>query len=534
MKEHFLKKYSYKQKTVLLIIAFAILRGIIAFTTALGVDESYYWSYTNFLKWNYFDHPPMVAIFIRLTTFNLALDSIEGFVRLGSVLGCALSSWFLYKTCEILHSEKAGFFSACLYNVSFYAAITSGLFIMPDSPQMVFFTLSLWLLAQITIADKDWLNWILFGVAAGLCIMSKVHGVFLWVGLGLYILVNERSWLKLPQLYTALIISLIISSPILIWNIQNDFVTYKFHSNRVVINDSPLNIISFLGEVVSQFLYNNPFNVILIIIAVYTYRKRKQLRSKALGIYNLIAVPLALLLLLIALFRDTTLPHWSGPAYVALLPSAAIYLATAQNVSGLRLLTGSVITFLFILFVGKVALHFYPNEFGEELPQETSASHSGFNFNSLLHVFDGFGRMQLVTEPLTGWSEAINQFDSIYIADVKTGITTDRSPLVCSKWQAAQVDYYFCGKGNKQMIGLGDLNNLHEYLWMNAKRKGDVDLSSAYFVSSEIVDANNVFKPYYDRIDSISTISIDRGYRPNLTFYIYRLTSCKNSLPVME
>jgi hypothetical protein len=405
---------------------------------------------------------------------------------------------------------------------------------MPDSPQMVFFTLSLWLLARITIADKNWLNWILFGVAAGLCIMSKVHGVFIWVGLGLFILFKERSWLKLPQLYTALIISLIISSPILIWNIQNDFVTYKFHSNRVVINDSAVTIISFLGEAVSQFLYNNPFNVILILIAVFAYSKRKEIRSKALNIYNLIAVPLALLLLVIALFRDTTLPHWSGPAYVALIPLAAVYLATSKKLSVIRLLNGSVVSFLLVLLIGKLALHLYPKEFGEELPAETAASHSEFNFNSFLHVFDGFEKMQLVTEPLTGWGEAIAQFDSIYTADIKRGITMARSPMVCSRWQSAQVDYYFCGKGKKQMIGLGELNNLHEYVWMNAERKDDVDLSSAYFVSSEVVNANELFQHYYSYIDSISTISINRGFRPDLTFYVYRLTGFKNSLPVIE
>jgi hypothetical protein len=364
--------------------------------------------------------------------------------------------------------------------------------------------------------------------------MSKVHGVFLWVGLGLFILSKERSWLKLPQLYAALLMSLVISSPILIWNIQNDFVTYKFHSNRVVINDSAINIISFLGEVVSQFLYNNPFNVILIFIAVFAYARRKETRSKALNIYNLIALPLSLLLLVVALFRDTTLPHWSGPAYVALIPLAAVYLATSKKLSSIRLLNGSVVSFLFVLLIGKLALHFYPKEFGEELPQETAASHSGFNFNSLLHVFDGFEKMQLVTEPLTGWSEAISQFDSIYMADIKRGITTDRSPMVCHRWQSAQVDYYFCGKGNKQMIGLGDLNNLHEYVWMNAERQDEVDLSSAYFVSSEVVNADELFEAYFSNIDSISTINIDRGFRPDLTFYVYRLTGFKNSLPVIE
>ncbi len=125
--EHFQKEFSYKKKAVLFILAFAILRGILAFTMALGVDESYYWSISHYLKLNYFDHPPMVALWIRLTTLNFLLESTEGFVRLASVIGCALSAWFIFKTCEILHSAKAGFICVCLYNASFYAAITAGL-----------------------------------------------------------------------------------------------------------------------------------------------------------------------------------------------------------------------------------------------------------------------------------------------------------------------------------------------------------------------------------------------------------------------
>ena len=134
---------------------------------ALGVDESYYWAYSQYLKWNYFDHPPMVSVFIRLSTLNLTLDSIEGFVRLSSVVGCALSSWLLYKTCAILHSSRAGFYAVCMYNASYYAAITAGLFIMPDTPQMVFFTLSLYVIAKIDKQPASWLYWILFGVEIG-------------------------------------------------------------------------------------------------------------------------------------------------------------------------------------------------------------------------------------------------------------------------------------------------------------------------------------------------------------------------------
>src|SRR5689334_25127691 len=87
----------YRRRVLLIIFFISLLRLIIAFTVELGNDESYYWFFGQHLKWNYFDHPPMVALWVRSFTFNLSLQNFPGFIRLGSVIGCALSTWFMYK-----------------------------------------------------------------------------------------------------------------------------------------------------------------------------------------------------------------------------------------------------------------------------------------------------------------------------------------------------------------------------------------------------------------------------------------------------
>lgn len=522
---------SYKTKAIFVIVTFTIIRLLLAFTMSLGIDESYYWTYSQQLKWNYFDHPPMVAVFIRLSTLNLLLENIEGFVRLGAVLGCAISSWFIYKTCTLLHSQKAGFYGALLYNVSFYTAITSGLFIMPDGPQMVFYTWSIWLVATIVTDEQNWLNWLLFGVAAGLCIMSKVHGIFIWVGLGLFIVLRKRAWLKFPQLYAALFISVIIALPILIWNIQNDFVAYNFHSKRVVVNNSTLNPISFTGEIISQLLYNNVFNVLPGLMALVAFYKTKPLQNDALRIYNFIGLPLAIILLVVALFRDTTLPHWSGPAYVALIPLTAIYIASHSTKISSFFTKLAVVSFLLVMILGKIALHFYPGSFGADV--EGNISEKPSTQNNLLKVFDGFAKMQLVAEPTTGWSDVVNQFDSLYTSETNR-TTRQETPIVYNDWRGAQIDYYFCRNG-KVMIGLGELQDLHEYAWSNKLYSQQVDLNRAYYIlSSDDYNRRNNFSAYYSAIDSITTLSAHRGRRPDLKFHVYRLSGWKGRLPLTD
>ena len=36
--------------------------------TELQDDEAYYWVFSRYLDWGYFDHPPMIALLIRLGT----------------------------------------------------------------------------------------------------------------------------------------------------------------------------------------------------------------------------------------------------------------------------------------------------------------------------------------------------------------------------------------------------------------------------------------------------------------------------------
>src|SRR5947209_9061712 len=148
----------YRKLFLLLSIFILVFKCILAFSIELGNDEAYYWLYSQYWQWNYFDHPPIVALWIRIFTGNLLLDSIEGFVRLGSVVGSILASWFLFRAVSLLYSEKAGWYAALMYHASFYAGITAGLYILPDSPQMVFWTLSLWAIALITKEDS-WRNW---------------------------------------------------------------------------------------------------------------------------------------------------------------------------------------------------------------------------------------------------------------------------------------------------------------------------------------------------------------------------------------
>jgi hypothetical protein len=309
-----------------------------------------------------------------------------------------------------------------------------------------------------------------------------------------------------PWLYVAILITAVLASPILFWNIQHDFMTYRFHSNRVTINRS-FNPKSFFHEVGGQLLFNNPFNAVIIYLALIAFARRRLQRLPVLTLFNLTGLSLAGILLGIALFRDT-LPHWSGPAYVTLLPLAAIYLAEKRPVFP-RILYWNLGGYGLFVVSWWLFAHFYPGT-------------SGSRDSTVL------GRDDLSLD-MYGWKEAGKKFSDYYHSEGHSGKAV---PLVCSYWWGAHLEYYFARPAGTTMIGLGSTQRLHHYAWVNEWRKG-VSMDTAYCVvpSDEYYSTVKAYRAFYSVIDSVFTIPVFRGGKPAHQFFVYRLTG-RRSGPV--
>jgi 4-amino-4-deoxy-L-arabinose transferase-like glycosyltransferase len=226
---------------------------------------------------NYFDHPPVIALLIRITTLNMLLQQ-EIFLRCGAVLSAAAGTLLSYSIGKKIKNERTGWFASLLYTCSIYSSIIAGVFIIPDSPQIVFWLLGLRIALNFATDNHNYptaKTWVIWGVFTGICIMCKVHGLFLWIGLGLYILSYKRHFLLQRFLYISLFITILIISPILIWNWQNNFVTWNYHSARVAVHATKINIDTFIQGILGQVAYNNPFNILLIIQGLIFYHKQK-------------------------------------------------------------------------------------------------------------------------------------------------------------------------------------------------------------------------------------------------------------------
>src|SRR3954471_4299494 len=103
--------------TVLIVLALVALRLVAAAFTPITFDEAYCWMWSKSLAGGYYDHPPMVALVIRLGTL-IAGDTELG-VRLVSILLALPMSWAVYQAAAILFADRrVAAASALLLNVS--------------------------------------------------------------------------------------------------------------------------------------------------------------------------------------------------------------------------------------------------------------------------------------------------------------------------------------------------------------------------------------------------------------------------------
>jgi len=329
----------------------------------------------------------------------------------------------------------------------------------------------------------------------------------------MYILFVKTAWLKRPHVYFAFLITVIIISPIFFWNIRYDFVTFRFHGSRVGVDEFILQWKYFFKELGSQVGFHNPVNFFLIALASVSFFRKRIQQHPAITIFMFIGIPLAILLLFISLFRNVTLPHWSGPAYVSLLPLAAVWLAKHSTNPFPNILRWGLGVFLFIYLGYSLAVKFYPGTYGS-------------------HQVENYGRGD-ITLDMYGWRKAAGKFDSLYKDDVAKNKMPVNPTMATAHWWGAHVEYYFARPLHLKMIGFGHPWQLNEYLWANKWRQPGADLNWAYCIIP-VDDKYSLPTDFYQTKEQALVIDVNRGGQPAHRFLVYRLKGLKKPVPGID
>lgn len=497
-----------KKAVIILLVVSAVIRCILAGWIELGTDEAYYWTFAKYPDWSHFDHPGMVGWVIQLFTFNLLFDS-EFFMRLASVVFMTINTWVMYRIGKELKDETTGLLAALLYTASIYAFVITGVFILPDTPMSLFWLLAFWMLIRHLHNSSLRAPLLLAGLFIGLSILSKYTGIFLWVGFFFYILFFDRKQFKNPWLYVSVLITAVCCLPILIWNLQNDFVSFRFHEDRVSFF-GPVTPVNIGNELIGEFFYNNPVNFVVAIIAVVAaFRKRLPVDLQIKRLTLLTALPMIGLFLYFSIVRPT-LPHWSAPAYNLLIPLSAVWLSTLDEKKAKPTVTAalSLLALTLILGVAEIKTGFVP------LDHHTDATKLGKD-DPTLDVY--------------GWRQAGEKFAEIYRQEVAKGNMQPDDPIIGHKWfPTASFHYYAARPLGINMLGYGSLQDIHKYMWINNIENGFEKGRNYWYLADShfMLDPEDIYQyTNFLNINQIAIIPIERNGKTVRNIFVYECES---------
>ena len=200
--------------------AILVLNLFQSYITPLIYDEAYYWYYAQNMAWGYFDHPPMVALLIKISSF-LAPGEL-GVRAMGAVLSAALY-WVLWALID--HPKKKEYiihFFVLVFSMTLIHAY--GFFTLPDTPLLFFTALFLYIYKKFLVQPSYALA-IGMGVVMACLMYSKYHAVLviLFVLLSnVKLALNKHAWL-------AVAIALLCYAPHFYWLYEHDFVSVRYH-----------------------------------------------------------------------------------------------------------------------------------------------------------------------------------------------------------------------------------------------------------------------------------------------------------------
>ena len=306
-----------------LVTATVILFGFrlfAAFLIDLIPQETYYWNYAIHPALSYFDHPPMVAWVIRIGYSVLGKTEIG--VRIGGIALTLLSTGLLYSLGRLWFNQKAGLWAALLFQLV-PLFLTYGILITPDVPLVFFWLLTLYWVSLAVRDGRPWL-WYLAGAALGCALLSKYTAAFLLPSTFVFLLADRRyrPWLRKKEPYLAVILALVIFTPVIVWNAEQQWSSFTFQVSDRLRQETKFPL-RRLGEflliqlgVTSPTLLTGLFFIPAIPLSLATKLRRDKWRFALL-----FAVPL-LLFLVIYSTRSLVKPNWTLPGYLSLLVAA--------------------------------------------------------------------------------------------------------------------------------------------------------------------------------------------------------------------
>lgn len=254
----------------LLILAFACAKLLLHLLTNLwggyGIfrDELYYVACSNHVDIGYVDQPPL-SIF-ALTMIRLLIGDSVFALRLLPALAGAATVLLTGRIVRQLGGKEFAVVVACTASIVALANLASDAVYSMNAFDMLFWTAAASIVIRL-IKSGDANDWLSLGIVLGLGALNKIDILWLGAGLGVgFLLTTQRSWLPTRWPWLAVLITLGLFSPYIVWNVTHDFAHLEFIRNATTQKYATLTPESFA---IGQILVENPVTLPLWIAGLF-------------------------------------------------------------------------------------------------------------------------------------------------------------------------------------------------------------------------------------------------------------------------
>ncbi|WP_417910135.1 glycosyltransferase family 39 protein [Candidatus Electronema sp. PJ] len=311
------------------------LRLLISGQFLLTPDEANYWQWSRYLDIGYYDHPPMIAWTIWLATqlfgqteFAVRLPTVLG-ISVASVYLCLLASrWFSWRTALQVALVSQ---SLLLLNGSALIATPDGL-LLPCWAAACYY-------ASLALEHDRLRDWLRTGLCFGLGLLSKYTMLLFLPSLFCCLIFSktQRGKLLTWQPWLGLLAGLSLFTPVIIWNAQHNWVTFRHTLFQGGANTtSAFFTLAYLPEFFgSQAGLLSPLIFLLLLARWLTAWQQVQHPEERIRFLLWLSLPGFLVFCLLAL-HVRIYGNWPAPAYLTALILIAA-LDSLANSAGSRL-----------------------------------------------------------------------------------------------------------------------------------------------------------------------------------------------------
>jgi hypothetical protein len=426
------------------LLGWTVLNIIQAYTLELHADEAYYWMYSRFLDWGYFDHPPMVALFIR---FGDSIMHNELGLRLLTITASTCSLYILWL---ILKDYGA--------NAKLFAVVIAGMFMCnmygftttPDAPLFFFAVVFYYFYRKYLVVDSWRLAFIL-GLVITCLLYSKYHAILL---IGFTILTNFKI-LKRPSFWLIVVLAGVLYIPHILWQVHHGFPSLNYHlyerSADVYLPEFtylyPLGQLLMAGPLIGWYLFYKGFTVRVTDAFIRCL------------MVNSIGTPL---FFLISSFRGEVQPQWTYIAFAPLILLILINFAQKPVIPKwfypLAYANIAFVLFIRISLIAGIPLGRLHSQFGFKDWAHAVKAKAGNNYVIFNEGFQNPSKYNYYNNTLKGFAYdsrvyRATQFDiwpiedslqhkRIYyvLTDRQPGVTTDSIKVSAGTWYSGWVN----------------------------------------------------------------------------------------------